>query len=257
LGFLRDAAKSSEPDSLGDALGALNSLDTSIEALRARGGLEGAEREAAGFVLAIAEEARQRVRRPEDVHSWEPPHQLKQADAELLQQRDAERKEFQRLLAAPCRTIRQLGEWSREAFAWLAWHHDHGPYWHAGESRDLQYFQPIASKAWVEATRLTTREVSEMLDASTQPYGVFRCVEALQRLRDLAESCEGNGGRDEDEKRRGHPKLTAGQLAKYREIKERWEKAKSAGVRKPQFCEDNHITLERLETALRTCRKKK
>jgi hypothetical protein len=190
LGFLRDAAKSSEPDSDGAALGALNSLDTLIEALRARGELEGAEREAAGFVLAIAEEARQRVPCPEDVRDWKPPPELRQAEAEVQQQRDAEREEFQRLLVAPCRTIRQLGEWSREAFAWLTWLHDYGPYWLRGESRDPQYFGAIASKAWVEATRLTTREVSEMLDASTQPCGVFRCVEVLQRLRDLAEWCE-------------------------------------------------------------------
>jgi hypothetical protein len=55
--------------------------------------------------------------------------------------------------------------------------------------------------------------------------------------------------------RRGHPPLTPERLAYYHDIKERWERAKGAGVRKIQFCQDNHITRETLETALRTCRK--
>jgi hypothetical protein len=54
---------------------------------------------------------------------------------------------------------------------------------------------------------------------------------------------------------RGRRRLTPERLAEYRDIKERWERAKSAGVRKEQFCQDNHISLETLETALRTCRR--
>jgi hypothetical protein len=56
-------------------------------------------------------------------------------------------------------------------------------------------------------------------------------------------------------KKRGHPRLSPMKLAKYRDLKERWERAKSAGVSKAQFCEDQRISLETLDTALRTCRK--
>jgi hypothetical protein len=56
-------------------------------------------------------------------------------------------------------------------------------------------------------------------------------------------------------KKRGHPRLSPLRLAKYRDLKQHWERAKSAGVSKEQFCEDQRISLETLETALRTCRK--
>jgi hypothetical protein len=57
-------------------------------------------------------------------------------------------------------------------------------------------------------------------------------------------------------KSRGRRLLSPRQLAKYRVIKDRWERAKGYRLSKDQFCQDQHISRETLETALRMCRKK-
>src|SRR5262249_40848475 len=80
--------------------------------------------------------------------------------------------------------------------------------------------------------------------------GAASLIVALSRVEQDLQAC-GSGP-----KKRGRHRLSPERLAKYQDIKERWERAKSARVSKPQFCEDQHITPETLDTALRTCRKK-
>jgi hypothetical protein len=60
-----------------------------------------------------------------------------------------------------------------------------------------------------------------------------------------------------DDSKRGRKRLSEQRLADYDQLKERWERAKDAGVSKPHFCEDAMVSQEALDTALSTLRKKK
>jgi hypothetical protein len=74
----------------------------------------------------------------------------------------------------------------------------------------------------------------------------------------LKRACQpdGQGAGKGRKGKRGRPRRSTDRLNEYRDIKERWDRAKAAGVSKAQFCADQRIETETLETALRTCRNK-
>src|SRR5262245_1776568 len=122
LTYLQDAAErgiSNDPvpaDTVQDVLG---KLDQVIADLRGRAVTGAVQDNAASLVLKIAVAAREQLRRPEDVHDWDPPPVLAQVVAELQEQRDAQQVEFDRLHTARCEDHRQLAAWCRGASVWL------------------------------------------------------------------------------------------------------------------------------------------
>jgi hypothetical protein len=115
-----------------------------------------------------------------------------------------------------------------------------------------------AAALGADSAALTRLQVQPLRTIAGRPiYSSMTAATGLTKLQTLVEWCMNRRGAQRNTPgRRGHPPLSPDRLVQYREIKGRWEKAKGAGVRKDQFCRDNRITREALETALRTCRNK-
>jgi hypothetical protein len=129
---------------------------------------------------------------------------------------------LERQTQIPADIAEEIREWEEKSYGygWIRW------LWYATPIRDIRWCRNYAQAA----------------------------ATALLSLRDAA-APPGSRATPGRARSRGRRQRTPEQLARYRDLKARWERAKNTGVQKGQFCQDNNISLETLETALRTCRK--
>jgi hypothetical protein len=83
---------------------------------------------------------------------------------------------------------------------------------------------------------------ADLLRGTTQPMPT---VEPHEAEKELSTKRQG---------KRGPKKLTTEKIHEYRQIKERWDRAREAGVSKDEFCRDEPIEKTRLESILRILR---